>query len=77
MTEKEKMLAGEYYDPSDAELVDLRLHARLLTEKLNQTSVNEPDKRVEIIKSLFGATGMNIHIESSFNCDYGGEYKGW
>ncbi|ENM5903769.1 maltose O-acetyltransferase, partial [Vibrio mimicus] len=29
MTEREKMLSGEYYDPSDAELVKLRLEARL------------------------------------------------
>ncbi|GIB63513.1 maltose acetyltransferase family protein [Vibrio cholerae] len=71
MTEREKMLSGEYYDPSDAELVKLRLEARLLTEKLNQTSVSCPDKRVEIIKSLLGSTGNNIHIESTFNCDYG------
>ncbi|ENM5727860.1 sugar O-acetyltransferase [Vibrio mimicus] len=71
MTEREKMLSGEYYDPSDAELVKLRLEARLLTEKLNQTSVSCPDKRVEIIKSLLGSTGNRIHIESTFNCDYG------
>ncbi|ENM3829329.1 sugar O-acetyltransferase [Vibrio cholerae] len=71
MTEREKMLSGEYYDPSDAELVKLRLEARLLAEKLNQTSVNCPDKRVEIIKSLLGSTGSSIHIESTFNCDYG------
>ncbi|EII3003567.1 sugar O-acetyltransferase [Vibrio cholerae] len=71
MTEREKMLSGEYYDPSDAELVKSRLEARLLTEKLNQTSVSCPDKRVEIIKSLLGSTGNSIHIESTFNCDYG------
>ncbi|HDG1730745.1 TPA: sugar O-acetyltransferase [Vibrio cholerae] len=71
MTEREKMLSGEYYEPSDAELVKLRLEARLITEKLNQTSVSCPDKRVEIIKSLLGSTGNSIHIESTFNCDYG------
>ncbi|NNO00236.1 sugar O-acetyltransferase [Vibrio sp. B1-2] len=71
MTEREKMLSGEYYDPSDAELVKLRLEARLLTEKLNQTSVSCPDKRTEIVKSLLGSTGNSIHIESTFNCDYG------
>ncbi|MBY7676481.1 Acetyltransferase (isoleucine patch superfamily) protein [Vibrio mimicus] len=71
MSEREKMLSGEYYDPSDAELVKLRLEARLLTEKLNQTSVSCLEKRVEIIKSLLGSTGNSIHIESTFNCDYG------
>ncbi|MCX9572277.1 maltose acetyltransferase domain-containing protein, partial [Vibrio cholerae] len=71
MREREKMLSGEYYDPSDAELVKLRLEARLLIERLNQTSVSCPEKRVEIIKSLLGSTGNSIHIESTFNCDYG------
>ncbi|EOX1608233.1 sugar O-acetyltransferase [Vibrio cholerae] len=71
MREREKMLSGKYYDPSDAELVKLRLEARLLTEKLNQTSVSCPEKRIDIIKSLLGSTGDSIHIESTFNCDYG------
>ncbi|ENM5875891.1 sugar O-acetyltransferase [Vibrio mimicus] len=71
MTEKEKMLSGECYDPNDNELVKLRLEARLLTERLNQTSVSSPDTRLEIIKSLLGSTGELIHIESTFNCDYG------
>lgn len=71
MTEKEKMLSGEYYDPADPELTRLRQSARLLTERLNQTSVSDTEKREQIIKSLFGSTGDNIVVESSFNCDYG------
>lgn len=71
MTEKEKMLSEQYYDPSDSELVDLRLGVRLATEKLNQTSMANRQERTKIIKSLFGSTGENIHIESTFNCDYG------
>ena len=71
MSEKSKMLAGDLYDPSDNELVQMRLDARLMTEKLNQTSVAEPQLRTKLIKSLFGSTGNNIHIESMFNCDYG------
>ena len=71
MSEKEKMLAGMLYDPSDEGLLKLRLNARLLTEALNTTSVAFHQKRVEIVKHLFGSTGNTIHIESSFNCDYG------
>nr|WP_287147791.1 maltose acetyltransferase domain-containing protein [Halomonas sp.] len=71
MSEKEKMLAGKLYDPSDEELLKLRLNARLLTEELNATSVEFHQKRVEIIRHLFGTPGDNIHIESYFNCDYG------
>lgn len=71
MNEKMKMLAGEFYDPSDAVLTALRLKARLATEEFNQTSVSKGECRVAILKSLFGTTGEGIHIESTFNCDYG------
>ncbi|WP_413112303.1 sugar O-acetyltransferase [Thaumasiovibrio sp. DFM-14] len=71
MEEKEKMLAGQYYDASDSTLVELRLKARLATEQFNATSAAHPEKRMRILKSLFGSTGEVIHIESSFNCDYG------
>ncbi|MGI0118523.1 sugar O-acetyltransferase [Zooshikella sp. RANM57] len=71
MTEKEKMISGHFYDPSDVELMELRLKARLTTEKLNQTSVANKEERSKIIKTLFGSTGENIYIESPFNCDYG------
>ena len=37
MTEKEKMLAGELYDPSDEELSRLRTRARKLARKYNLT----------------------------------------
>lgn len=47
MSEKEKMLAGRLYDPSDEVLLKLRLNARLLTEALNTTSVEYHQKRVE------------------------------
>ncbi|MBG9995609.1 sugar O-acetyltransferase [Pseudoalteromonas sp. NZS127_1] len=71
MTEKEKMLSGQYYDPSDPELIELRLKASLKTEALNQTSVIHLDERAQIIHALFGSTGKQVHVESSFNCDYG------
>ena len=71
MSEREKMLAGEFYDPSDKELMNFRLTARLLTETYNKTSAEHRDKRYQLLKQLLGSTGDNIHIESTFNCDYG------
>ena len=71
MTEKDKMLSGQYYNPRDLELVNLRLRARLLTEQLNQTSWADRGERTKILKSLFGSTGEYILVESTFNCDYG------
>ncbi len=66
MTEYEKMLAGEYYDPSDLKLKKMRIRTRTITEKLNNTSQKETRKRRKLIKKLFGSTGENIYIESTF-----------
>ncbi len=71
MTEREKMVAGEMYDPLDEELCALRHRARLLCEKINATSDTEKEKRVQLIKELFGTTGEFVFIEPSFRCDYG------
>ena len=71
MTEKEKMLSGKLYDPGDPELVELHLKAQLITQKFNKTNIADIEKRTEILKSLFGTTGEKIHIEPTFNCDYG------
>lgn len=71
MTEKQKMLAGEMYDPSDTELSRLRRVARQKTEKFHAITEQNKHERVEILKSLFGSTGENIYVEPSFRCDYG------
>lgn len=71
MKEKEKMLAGQLYNPLDEELVKMKLRARLITEKFNRTSAGEIDKRRALIKELFGASGEQIYVEPDFQCDYG------
>ena len=50
MTEKEKMLAGQLYDPSDAELTALLIKARKLARRYNQTDEDEPDQRSAILR---------------------------
>ncbi len=69
--EKEKMILGEMYIPADPVLVQERKQARILTRKLNDTPEEQLKERSEIVKELFGTTGDNIHLESSFRCDYG------
>ena len=71
MTEKEKMIKGEMYNPSDKELLELRFKARILTEEYNKTSIKDEEKREKLLKELFGSTGEKIYIEPTFNCDYG------
>ena len=54
MREKEKMLQGLPYDPSDEELKNGRLRARKLTRLFNNTIETELDERKKILKDLLG-----------------------
>lgn len=71
MTEKEKMLAGEDYDPADKELRKLRLHARALAKRLNETGERNRKKRRKLLHKLLGTYGKKITIQPPFHCDYG------
>lgn len=70
-TEKEKMIAGELYNASDAELGRDRLSARELFSVLNSLAPSEKRKRREILEELLGEVGENLLIEPPFRCDYG------
>ena len=70
-TEKDRMLAGEPYDPRDARLVEERRRARQLAHQLNDTRDYEVSQRAGLIRQLIPASGANIEIEPPFQCDYG------
>ena len=70
-TEKEKMLAGELYDPLDPELVQARERARDLCQDLNATRERDQEARRRILKELFGRGGESVWMQPPFFCDYG------
>jgi len=70
-TERQKMLAGELYDPMDHELVATRERARDLCQTLNATREAEHDERRRILKDLFGEGGDTVWMQPPFFCDYG------
>lgn len=70
-SEREKMLAGELYDPLDPELVAGRVRARDLCQSLNSTGETEEDLRRRILTDLFGAGGDEVWMQPPFYCDYG------
>ena len=70
-TEKEKMLAGEMYNPADAQLVKDREYARRQVRIYNETSETEGEKRTQLLRELFGSTGENVYIEPNIRVDYG------
>src|SRR5574338_1056657 len=70
-TERQKMLAGEMYDPLDAELVAARGRARDLCQDLNTTRESDDVERRRILRDLFGKGGDSVWMQPPFYCDYG------
>lgn len=70
-TERQKMLAGEPYDPLDIELIKARERARDLCQALNATREAEQDVRRRLLMDLFGAGGDTVWMQPPFFCDYG------
>jgi maltose O-acetyltransferase len=70
-TEREKMLAGELYDPLDPELTAGRERARDLCQELNATREAESDTRRRVLRELFGRGGDSVWMQPPFYCDYG------
>ena len=74
-TEKDKMLAGEFYDPLDPQLVQERLKARLLIQRLNDTREDETEERLSILEELIPQAGQGLWLQPPFYCDYGSNIK--
>ena len=75
LTEREKMLAGELYDPLDPELVAGRERARDLCWELNATREGQQEARRKILRELFGAGGDDVWMQPPFFCDYGANIR--
>jgi maltose O-acetyltransferase len=71
MTEREKMLAGQLYDPFDSELAGGRERARDLCQALNATRESQQEERRRILRDLFGRGGESVWMQPPFYCDYG------
>ncbi len=70
-SERDKMLAGELYDPFDPDLMAARERARDLCHALNQSRESEQDERRRLLTELLGAGGDSVWMQPPFYCDYG------
>lgn len=75
MTEKEKMLAGEWFDSFDAELLAERQRAKEILYDFNNLRPGQKKEAEGILRELFVSAGENIWIETLFFCDYGYNIK--
>ncbi|HEX4129134.1 MAG TPA: sugar O-acetyltransferase [Pirellulales bacterium] len=70
-SERDRMLAGELYDPYDPELVAARRRARELCQALNASHPAEETLRRALLCELLAAGGDSALVEPPFYCDYG------
>lgn len=72
MTEKEKMLAGEYYSAIDPELVRELNETKDIIQQYNNLRPSDTQGRFENLKNLIGKMADdNALIIQPFFCDYG------
>ena len=72
MTEKEKMLAGEYYSAIDPELVSELNETKDIIQQYNNLRPTDTQGRFKILKNLIGKMADdNALIIQPFFCDYG------
>lgn len=70
-TEKEKMLAGELYDPADPELAGIRAKAHKLSQDYNATYDTDEEKRQRIIDELLPHHADGCYLQGPIYFDYG------
>ena len=70
-TEKEKMLAGELYDPGDNELLSRWHLAKRLMKEYDRMDTTDREGLNNILDELLGSRGENVWITAPFFVDYG------
>lgn len=71
MSERDKMIAGELYDPGDPQLCADRATAQRLMTLYNQTNVTNGPERGDLLARMFGSVGASPAIRAPLYLDYG------
>lgn len=69
--EKDKMIAGQLYDPGDHQLVRERARNQELQRRYNTTTVSDQDTRTTILDEWLGGRGAGCALRTPFYADYG------
>lgn len=70
-TEREKMVAGEVYNPGDPELVAEQASAKAWMVRYNGALAATPTERLQLLRDRLGAVGDGVVIRPPFHFDYG------
>jgi maltose O-acetyltransferase len=75
MTEKQKMLAGQWYLASDPDLVAERAAAAIWMVRYNGALAAPAPNRLVLLREQLAAVGDGAEIRPPFHCDYGGNIR--
>jgi maltose O-acetyltransferase len=68
-----RMLAGELYRPSDAEIQAELAKTRAWLARYNGS--HDPDEQQRLLRERLGAVGMRTVVRVPFHCDYGTQIR--
>ena len=70
-TEKQKMLAGDLYNPNDAEIVADQTRNASQMAKYNASAGQPIPAQYALLADWMGSVGKDVVIRPPFHCDYG------
>ena len=71
LTEKQKMIAGELYRPSDPEIQADQAATRAWMARYNAMTAASAAERRVVLREFFGQVGDETVIRPPFHCDFG------
>jgi galactoside O-acetyltransferase len=71
MSQRENIASGKLFTDMCEGLPEERLRAKELSYDFNHTRPSESEKRIELMKEMFGALGENCWVEPPINLCYG------
>ncbi len=71
MTEKEKMLAGQIYDATDAQLLRELNENKDRVQEYNLIRQSDSAAKDSLIRAILGKAGEGVIVNQPFFCDYG------
>lgn len=71
MTEREKMIAGKLYNPTDPELMALRKKVRQVCKDYNNSNEDDDKLRYDLLDSVLKSHKKDFYFEPNIRFDYG------
>jgi maltose O-acetyltransferase len=69
-TERQKMAAGELFNPLHPQVRAERTQTKLLLKELNDSREDSAENRTHVLQELIPGAGPGLWIQPPFYCDY-------